>query len=192
MELNIACPLLIVVFCRSIHTLSQNRLRLYSIGRGGNSFSFIPNHNPVLYATPQNRYTLSEESILYKANGGKATKLFYQVKLITPQGEKTIEAGPEDYILEAAEEQGVELPYSCRGGSCSTCAGLLFCVFKDLATLVKGEIDNYEQSYLDQKQIDKGYCLLCTCYAKSDCTIATHKEEDLHKSEENENGHHQN
>ncbi|EAN31401.1 Ferredoxin-1 [Theileria parva strain Muguga] len=100
--------------------------------------------------------------------------LYYAVKLVLPEGEKVIESGEDEYILESAENQGVELPYSCRGGSCSTCA----------ATLVSGEIDNSEQSYLDDEQVKKGYCLLCTSYAKSDCTIETHKEEKLHKEEE--------
>lgn len=101
-------------------------------------------------------------------------------------GEKTIDCSPDEYILEAAESAGMDLPYSCRGGSCSTCAG----TFQNQQTLniiaakvVSGEVDNEEQSYLDDKQLEEGYCLLCTCYPKSDCTIETHKEEELHNNE---------
>lgn len=99
--------------------------------------------------------------------------IHYSVKFITPEGEKTIDCSPDEYILEAAESAGMDLPYSCRGGSCSTCA----------AKVVSGEVDNEEQSYLDDKQLEEGYCLLCTCYPKSDCTIETHKEEELHNNE---------
>ncbi|CRH02431.1 ferredoxin, putative [Plasmodium relictum] len=97
-------------------------------------------------------------------------KLFYTITLRTNEGEKKIECSEDEYILDASERQNVELPYSCRGGSCSTCA----------AKLIQGEVDNEEQSYLDEEQLKQKYVLLCTCYPKSDCVIETHKEDELH------------
>lgn len=81
--------------------------------------------------------------------------------------EKTVECGADEYLLDVADANRIDMPASCRGGVCGSCVG----------KLVSGEIDNSWQCELDDgnvlsaDQMAAGWILPCSSKPKSDLVV---------------------
>jgi ferredoxin len=87
----------------------------------------------------------------------------YQVLLV--KSGKTFPVEDDETILEAAENAGIVLSYSCRGGTCRSC----------MTRILSGQAE-HDPEYADELSIDtgeiaEGYRLLCSTLVYSDLEL---------------------
>lgn len=63
----------------------------------------------------------------------------------------------EESILDAAGRAGIELPFSCKAGVCSTCR----------TKLVRGEVELAQNYALEDWELAQGFILACQAHAKT-------------------------
>ena len=82
-----------------------------------------------------------------------------EVEIIVDGRRRTIDmVKGEQTVLDAGMEQGMELPFACKGGVCSTCRALL----------VEGDVDMDVNFALEDYEVKRGYILTCQSYPVSD------------------------
>jgi ring-1,2-phenylacetyl-CoA epoxidase subunit PaaE len=63
----------------------------------------------------------------------------------------------DETVLEAAARAGLDLPFSCRAGVCSTCR----------TKVIRGEVDMAQNYALEDWELEQGYVLACQSRVKS-------------------------
>jgi ring-1,2-phenylacetyl-CoA epoxidase subunit PaaE len=101
----------------------------------------IPKHTHVPRPLPQAAQTECEVSVVI--DGSQRTFL--------------LEKGREN-IIDAGLRNGIELPFSCKGGVCSTCR----------CKLVAGEVDMDVNFALEDYEVARGFILACQSYPVTD------------------------
>ena len=109
----------------------------------------IPKHTHVASAEPAPGHAECEVTVVIDG----ATRRFALAK------------GKEN-VLEAGLRNGVELPYSCKGGVCSTCR----------CRLTEGEVDMDVNFALEDYEVARGYILACQSYPVTDKVSVTFDE----------------
>jgi ferredoxin len=79
-----------------------------------------------------------------------------------------IEVDEQTSILEAALDNGIDLPHDCKLGVCMTCP----------SKIVSGKV-NQDGTTLDDSVVEQGYSLTCCVYPRSDCVIKSIDEDEL-------------
>lgn len=71
----------------------------------------------------------------------------------------SLEVYEGEYILEAAEREGFDWPFSCRAGACANCAGII----------IEGEVEMDMQQILSDEEIeDRDVRLTCIASPKTE------------------------
>ncbi|MFT6287782.1 MAG: ring-1,2-phenylacetyl-CoA epoxidase subunit PaaE [Halieaceae bacterium] len=93
-----------------------------------------------------------------KAYAGKVSQVTVTMDGRAVQLEMTADG---ENILDAGINSGMDLPYSCKGGVCSTCK----------AKLIAGEVDMDITHGLEDGEIEQGFILTCQAHPISDSVV---------------------
>ncbi len=69
-----------------------------------------------------------------------------------------------DVILEAGLSAGLDVPFSCQGGICTTC----------MAKVDKGTVKMDSNFALSEKEVEEGFILTCQAHPTSDEVIVNY------------------
>jgi uncharacterized protein YcbX/ferredoxin len=139
-------------------TLAKFRYHQGDIDFGQN---LIPLNNGIIRTGDEVQVIATQDSAVYESQGDiqidnkKLIQIYYQVSAITVTGDN------QQRLLDQAEQAGIAIPYSCRGGKCGRCK----------VKLIEGEVVTLTNEALTDDELNQGYILACSCIPLSDITL---------------------
>ncbi|MEO0885481.1 MAG: 2Fe-2S iron-sulfur cluster-binding protein [Cyanobacteria bacterium J06648_10] len=82
----------------------------------------------------------------------------------------TVDIPDDQPVLEAIQAAGLDLPFSCSAGVCTTCAALI----------TEGSVNQEDGMGVSPELQADGYALLCVAFATSDLELETEKEDEVY------------
>jgi ring-1,2-phenylacetyl-CoA epoxidase subunit PaaE len=111
------------------------------------------------------RFGLPGTGPAHHAEPGDAAQAL--VTVILDGGRREVEFHREDAsLLEAALREGLDLPYSCKGGMCCTCR----------AKVLEGKVRMDKNYSLEQRDLDAGFVLACQAHPLTDRVVISYDE----------------
>ena len=95
----------------------------------------------------------------------------YNIEIVHQGKTQTIQVEDSQTILDAATDAGLDLPYSCSAGVCTTCA----------AKILSGKVEQTDGMGVSPELQAEGYALLCVAYPRSDIKLESGKEEEVYQ-----------
>lgn len=86
--------------------------------------------------------------------------------LVINGDENNVRADKEVAILDAAIDQGLDVPFACKGGVCCTCR----------AKVIEGDVEMVLNQGLEPEEVAAGYVLTCQSFAVSDKVVLSYDE----------------
>jgi ring-1,2-phenylacetyl-CoA epoxidase subunit PaaE len=114
-------------------------------------------------------YELFTDAVLMKSKTADTGKEFdgkAQVSVVIDDDTTTFEMGPNHTVLDSAIKAGLDAPYSCKGGVCSTCK----------AKVTEGKVAMKLNYSLTDSEVEEGYILTCQSHAASETLTVNYDE----------------
>jgi ring-1,2-phenylacetyl-CoA epoxidase subunit PaaE len=77
-----------------------------------------------------------------------------EISILVDSEETTFEMSQKQTLLEAALKQGLDVPYSCQGGICSSC----------ICRITEGAAEMKKNQILNESEVAEGLTLACQAY----------------------------
>ena len=90
----------------------------------------------------------------------------YNIKVQFEKETYIFSCSEDQDVISAANMNGIDLPYSCCSGVCTSCASMI----------LEGSVEQEDAMGLNDDLREKGFALLCVAFPKSDLNIVIGKE----------------
>lgn len=121
------------------------------------------------FGVPENKifFELFTTPVLMKQEDKESEEHYMgdsQITVILDGDKETFQGDDKTIILDAAINEGVDAPYSCKGGVCSTCK----------AKVLEGKAHMKMNYSLTDKEVEEGYILSCQASPRSEKIVVTY------------------